>query len=464
MATHGRLDARPALVALTVAVLSLVLPPSAGAAEIEPTPLTLEDAIARSGTHNAQLRAASASADASAAQADEARSALLPRADLSETLIRTDGPLQVFGARLSQEAVEQQHLQVSSLNEPDPLTDWATRLSVEAPIVHVSGWYAVRAAARGEDAARAAVRAAEAEVVAGTVRAYFGVKLADARLAVAEESLEAALADLERIEALRAEGMATDIDVLELQTHVAALEERRIAAEGAVDVARARLVRVLGAPRDARFALTTPLDSPAPAPLEEAGDPLPDHPDLERAEALAEAAEAQKTRAKMAFLPSLHLQAALESHREHFTDEFANGELLHWFVGLSLRINLFAGLGDRARLDAAKAGRERADAMRSDARDALDLAVEQARVAVAQADARLEVAREGVAAARERHRLERARLEAEMAETADLLRARADLLDAESRRLAALYSRHVAAVELAAALGTLDRGWKETRP
>lgn len=423
-------------------------------------PLSLEEAVRRAAADNPALRAAAAAADGVGARRDEARSALLPRLDFGESFTRTDQPVAVFGARLAQASLRPADLEIDTLEDPDARNDFVSRLDLQAPLVDVGRWYALRAAAGHEDAARGAVRADEARVVAGVVRAYFGARLADARLEVAREAAAAARADLDRAHVMRDAGMATDADVLGLETQRAALDEAVIAAGGDVAVARAELARLLGAPVDTAFELTTPLDS-ASVPVAPAADtPAADHPALAQADALVAAAEAQQAAAGWSLAPTLVAQASLERHRA----EIAGDGEMHWLAGVALRVNLFGGLGDRARLDAAEAERSRAEALRADARAGVALAIRRARIGLDQAAARRRVTDEAVALARESHRLERARFEAGMARAADVLRTRAALLDAEARHLAALHAARVAAADLAAARGELDRHWtdKET--
>jgi outer membrane protein TolC len=435
------------------------------------TPLSLDDAIRRAAADNPALRAGAAAADGVAARRDEARSALLPRLDFGESVARTDQPVAVFGARLAQESLRPADLQIGTLEDPDARNDFVSRLDLQAPLVDVGRWYALRAAATHEDAARSAVRADEARVVAAVVRAYFGARLADARLEVAREAAAAVRADVARARSMRDTGVAKDADVLALETQRAALDEAVIVATGEVAVARAELARLLGSPLDTAFALTTPLDAPGGAgPAPAAGEPpeaavaapadapAPHHPALAHADALVAAAEAQQAGARWSLAPVVVAQASLERHRAELTGDGAT----HGFVGVSLRLNLFGGLGDRARLDAAEAERSRAEALRDDTRAGVALAIRRARIALDQAAARRQVTGDAVALARESHRLERARFEAGMAHASDVLRTRAALLDAEARHLAALHAARVAVFDLAAARGELNRHWKET--
>ena len=89
--------------------------------------------------------------------------------------------------------------------------------------------------------------------------------LAAESLKTAEQAVRSAEADLERAESVRAAGMSTDVDVLSIRVHLAAVNEQRIQRAGDLDVARAALNDALGAALDAGHTLTgtlTPLDLP----------------------------------------------------------------------------------------------------------------------------------------------------------------------------------------------------------
>jgi outer membrane protein TolC len=422
--------------------------PSAG-----PT-LTLGEAIASAVTLNPGLRSAAAAAAGAEARRGEARSALLPQVNALAGATITDHPVHVFGMKLLQDDLGPADMAFGELTGPDARSDWTARLDLQAAVVDVANWYGLEAATRGAEAGAAAVRAAEAQLVARVVAAYHGTQLAEARRAVATEAVASAKADVERAAAQVQSGVATQADVLGLSAALAALEEEAIVATGDAELARAELERLTGAEQARTAQFSTPLDAAPPA-ISAGPTPRADHPDLARAEAGVAAAEAAATRATLSWLPTLGVQASLEGHRESLGDEGGNA----WFAGAFLRFNVFSGLGDAARMDGANAEADRVRAERDDARAAIGLALRRAHLQVEQAGGRVRVSHEAVEHARESHRLVRARFENGVAQAADVLRARTALLEAETRHLSALFARHMAAAQLAAAEGSLDRNW-----
>jgi outer membrane protein TolC len=433
-----------------------------GATEVVPArALGIDAAVARAVAHAPGLVAAAAGRDGSAARVGEARAALLPRLDFSESFAHGNGPVYVFGARLEQDRLAAADLAFPEVNHPDPVASFRSRFDLTVPVLDTAAWMALRAASYGRDAADAARAAAEAHVVAATVRAYVALLVAGERMRVVEEVRAAARADLGRIEALAGSGLATREHVLGVQAEVADLEAEHRHAEGSLLVARADLVRWIGAEPDAPVVLTTPLgdavraqDAVAVEAIE--ADAVARHPEVRRAAAQAEASGAAHDAALAAFAPTIAARAGWQSVRPGFARDGG----AQWDVGVGLRVNLFNGLGDAARLDAAGADARRDAALRDDVQAAVRLGVRRALAQTASASARVEAARRAVDLARAHHDVERARLERGALPASVLARSRAALVAAEVRHIEAQHARWVAEVDLTAARGLLDRNWQ----
>ena len=154
-------------------------------------------------------------------------------------------------------------------------------------------------------------------VIAGVVRAYYGAVLAAESLKTAEQAVRSAEADLKRAEAVRAAGMSTDVDVLSIRVHLAAVTEQRIQRAADLEVARG------GAERRARAAARHA------AHVEHAAGSRCDLPDLAldglerrrrergrrpgRASLAASLAQTQADAARGALLPQVSFHGGLRS-------------------------------------------------------------------------------------------------------------------------------------------------------
>ncbi len=422
------------------------------------TQLSLQDAVRLALEKHPAVEAAAAAERAAAARLEQARSGYLPKLHYGESWQRSNNPVFVFGSLLTQRRFTEQNFAIGLLNRPDFLNNFQSQLTAEQML-----WDGglTRAATRSAELGRGVTseerRRTEMQLIAGVVRAYFGVVVSQEGLGVAREAVRSAEADLKRAEALRAAGMATDADVLAIRVHLAAMREQEIRRNYELGVARAALNEALGLPLDAAHELSTPL---VPAGLKES--PLAEHeasaeenrPESRQSRLAAELAEVQTEAARAALRPQVLFRASFEADRQRFiTRGGAN-----WFAGAFVRWNLFNGFADRARIREASEAVARARAQQRQTSAALRLEVRKAYSEFKAAEERVEVASASVAMAEENLRIIRNRYEAGLTTVTELLRSQIAVLEARLRRLAAVHDQRLAAVALELATGRLGPG------
>ncbi|MCB9610967.1 MAG: TolC family protein [Sandaracinus sp.] len=414
--------------------------------------LSLEDAVRLALAHDPRVIGAAAEHERRRADAAVIRGRLLPNVDFEQAFVRTDQAVAVFGTRLLQGRFRETDFALPALNDPNAITDHASTLRVEVPLVHVEGWLGARAARALSRGAHADVRLRELEVAASVIRLYHQVVLAETSASVAEEAATAARADAERIRSMYAHGAATELDVLEMDVHLATLDERVIAARGDAASVRAALHHAIGLPLDTPLRLVTELASIDDAPSVDAAQiTLDDHPTVARARHTEEAARIARRASRARFAPVLAAAGELQSHRASLGADAAHGE--SYVLGVVLRLNLFRGLQDLASTRAADALSDAAHADAVWSESAVRTQIRRAQIAVESAHARLDVATQAVGLAQRALQTQRHRLENGLGDTASLVRARTALLDAEQRRLVSFHAERLAHVDLAVALG-----------
>ncbi|HUJ22058.1 MAG TPA: TolC family protein [Bryobacteraceae bacterium] len=419
-------------------------------------PLSLRDAVRLAVAHNKSIEAAKAGTRAAAAHRMEARSGWLPKLNYSESLTRSDNPVFVFSSLLTQHQFGERNFAIPALNQPNALNNFQSQLNLDQ-VIYDAGQarHAERSAQLLESVSGEDARRTEQTVIAAVVRAYYAAVLSAESLAAAREAVRSAEADLKRAEAVRAAGMSTDVDVLSIRVHLAAVTEQQISRAADLDVARSALNEVLGQPLDTAYTLTTAL---APAPpvqdsLEEYERRAIEHrPEAHQAELAAGLAETQAAAARSSLLPQIGLHAAIEEDRQTFASR-AGG---NWLAAVSLRWNVFNGFGDKARIDGARYLVERSQAEQQRAGSAIRLDVRRSWAGLRAATQRIEVARAAVDQARESLRITQNRYAAGLNTVTDLLRNETAVLEAKTRYLAAINDQRVAAAWLQLAAGTLS--------
>jgi outer membrane protein TolC len=249
-------------------------------------------------------------------------------------------------------------------------------------------------------------------------------------------------------------GFATRADVLAVQVHVAEMRAAEVGAQGQVEVARARLNELIGAPLDTAWTLAL---EPSPVPETASGSALESEalaarPEVKLAALQVTGAQAGYQLARAAWMPQVAFQTGWEWNGGSFDDRASS-----WVLGTEVRFNLFRGGADRARIAESKLAIERQsrERERTEQQVRLDLRVAQSRLRASRA--RAEVGRDAVARAKESQRIVRDRYEAGLDDVTSLLRAAQALRQAEALEIAGNVGVLVDTAGLERALGRLPR-------
>ncbi len=434
-----------------IAILGLALAPLWA----QDSPLSLREAVRAALAGNKSLAASAAGVHAAEARIAQAKSGYLPKLNFSESFARSDNPVFVFGTLLTQQRFGPENFDIGALNRPGAVNNFQSQFTLDQ-VVYDAGQvrHAVRSAKLMHHMSGEARRRAELDVIAGVVRAYYGAVLSAESLATAREAMRSAEADLRRAESVRAAGMATDVDVLSLRVHLAAVNEQQIRGTADLEVARAALNEILGLPLDTPHALTSPLQ-----PLVLPDFDLPDYeskavenrPETREFRLAASLARVQADSARASLLPQVGVRAAWEADRRRFW----NGTGTNWLAAISLKWNLFNGFADQARIREAGHSLRRAEAEQERAGSGARLQVRRAWADLRAAQQRIEVARAAMAEAEESLRITKNRYEAGLSNVTDLLRTETAVLESKTRYYAAVHDQRVAAAMLEYAAGTL---------
>jgi outer membrane protein TolC len=419
-------------------------------------PLTLSEAVKLALTRHPSLEAASARVQAAESRIAQARAGWLPRATYTEGFQEGNNPVYVFGALLTQHQFTATDFNLGSLNRPDPLSNFQSQVSVDQVVYDFGATRgAVQAARIGKQMTEEERRRVELALIAGVARAYHGVALTAESLHLAEESLKSANADLERSRSLQRAGVATDADVLSVQVHASSMSEYRARAAADLRIAHAALNEALGLPLDDEHTLTTPMESPqlpgdtGPAREDQAANL---RPELLSARLGKDLGVAQEGAAKAQYWPVFGVHGVFEADRQNFASKGG----ANWIFVASARWTLFDGNRTRASVAEARHLQAAAAAGERQMSAAVRLEVRRAEANLDASRERVATTRDTVAQAEESLRIIRNRYSNGLATVTDLLRSETALLEAKTRRLAALYDQRTAAVQLEAATGALN--------
>ncbi|HMX26624.1 MAG TPA: TolC family protein, partial [Blastocatellia bacterium] len=186
--------------------LACALTPSLSIQAQEAEALTLPLAVELALRTNPLTRATASGRELADAQVAEARAGRLPQVQLSESFANGNNPVFVFGSLLEQARFTQQNFNLPLLNNPDPLTNFRFGVTVKAPLFDGRQTATrVERAQLGQKQADARTVQVEQQIRFETLRAFYGLLLAEAKKEVAAEAVKLAEADVklsrDRVEA-----------------------------------------------------------------------------------------------------------------------------------------------------------------------------------------------------------------------------------------------------------------------
>jgi outer membrane protein TolC len=415
--------------------------------------LTLTEAVDIALARNPLTRVAAGGRQLADAQMEVARAARFPMLQASESVTRSNNPVFVFGSLLEQGRFGPNNFSISSLNNPEALTNFRAGLSVRVPLFDQRQTKArVDLARLGQRQADQQTESVAQQIRFEVVKAYYGVLLAQSRLVVADEAIQTAAADLKRARDRFETGFVVRSDLLAAEVQLAEFRQQKIQAAGDFVVSQAALNTALGLsvnlPQTIADQLSERLFS-VETPDELNRQALAHRPDYARA-ALAVRANVRQTRgARDEVLPRVDAFANFgASGRNPGTGSS------DYSAGASVTLNIFDA-GRRARINQARAGEAIAQAEQEQLANQISFEVVRAYQQFVSARERLHVVDQTTAQASEVLRIVQDRYREGLTTITEVLRAEMALVRARTDVLAARHDHYVAYANVLLATGRL---------
>lgn len=461
------------IVAVTLLLTSMALgaltasaqAPSAPQAEPVKTELTLDDVIEVALARNAGLRAAEREADAADRGHAAARGRLWPFLD-GFADYQYSGPDQGNATRLLANIGRMPQLAPDlSGNRPIPGFPFGTRefdqnlfaggVRLSYPL-YVGGRIVaeIEASRLLTMLARERVTLTADELIFNLSSTFYNLLRFEANVKATEANLKALEEARKNIEEQVSVGRLPRVDLLKVNTRLAAVRQELVRARNEVDLAYALLKTLMGLdvtePLKVKGALAfTPQILALPEDLAEADLR---HPELQARRRAVEVQAQQVRIAQGARLPSLHARAqyAVGTGFEQFDPDFHDVT-----AGLTLSIPIFTGgqLSQRVAQEEARLARAREEYEK--ARLDVHLGVQDAHLKIDEASERVRVAEAALEEAREVLRIEGLKVELGRGVIEDLLDAQAAELQAETNYTRALADYNTALVGRQKAIGRI---------
>lgn len=296
-----------------------------------------EEVLVRVQENNNRLKISQQEFLAARAQYRQTNAVFLPNISVSHTGMTTTNPLMNFGVKLNQEIVTQSDFDPARLNDPDRIDNFATKVEVQQPLINLDGvWQRGAAKNKMQATELQSVRTGD-HMKLETEKAYMQLQLAHKAVAVLEQALETAEANLRLAENNFKQGYLQRSDVLAVEVRVTEVDNQLQYARSNVKNASDYLmflmndpIDVVLVPRDSLSVQMNPITTPA----------LPaDRADIRAMELATEARKKMYTADKMSFLPRLNAFGSYEL----YDDEIFQGDANGYMAGVALTWDLFDG-------------------------------------------------------------------------------------------------------------------------
>jgi len=419
----------------------------------EPEVLTLSAACETALKNNPLIRVTLSGRQIADAELREARAGWFPLLQFNETFTRGNNPVFVFGSLLEQARFTQANFSLSSLNNPEPLSNFRTALILRQALFDRLQTYTRVAQARlGQRQAEMQKVMVEQQIRFEVVRTYSGVLVAHAKKGVTDEAVKTAESDMKRIQDRFKNGLVVESDLLAAEVQLAEFRQQQIDSEGDVAMAYAALNTVLGLPVERSQKVAGELEErrfETSAQEEMIRLALLQRPDYLRAGYNVLSNKEGVVGAKREYLPRLDVFGNYGMSGNDLSSGSSD-----YTVSASLTFNIFDP-GRHARIEKARAAESMATAEQEHLASEIRLEVVRAYQQHISARGRLAVAGQAIDQAAETHRIVQNRYREGLTTITEVLRSETALLRARLNLIAARSDHYVSYAHLLLSAGKL---------
>ncbi|SNY95310.1 TolC family protein [Flagellimonas pacifica] len=357
----------------------------------------------------------------------------LPQISISHTGIATTNPLMAFGSKLNQEILTQADFIPSSLNDPDQVESYATRISFEQPLINMDGFYQRKAA-------KTTMLAKELQAIRTKDHYHFEAKKAYSQLQLAYKGVEvlqmaynAAKSTHDVAENSYEQGLLQKADLLQAKVRLTEVENQLQQAKSNMKNASDYLGFLMNAAENTIYQpieILVPIDFD----VEEEGE-IENRADVRAMQLVSKAYKANMNADKMTFLPKLKAFGSYEMYDDDVFQTNAKGYLF----GASLSWDILKGGKRFAQTGKSKANYEKSKQEYQQYVSKSNLEVQRTRRAMQDSKSRLKTSKLAMKQAEESLRIRTNRYKEGLEKTNDVLIAEAMYAQAQMMYYQTIY-------------------------
>lgn len=405
--------------------------------------LSLQDALKVSLSYNKSLQAALQEKEISRGMIQESYAEVLPTISGNMDYTRKD---EVGGFEIGGRSI--------TIGDVD---NYSVGLQVTQPLFRAGAASAIRAAKLYALSANEQVRGTVQAVIYDVAKGYYDTLLAQHLYTVNSGAVESAKAHLNSVQVKRNQGVASDFDVLRAQVDVSNFEAEMIQQRNRIHLAKAQLLKTLGASQSSEIMLSDSLEYAAMKPVLDEAVRLAyeNRPDLYQADLNVRIQREALAVANSNYWPKIDAWfrqdwAKPDPHVPMYI-EWGNA----WTAGVSATLPLFDGFRREGRIVQERERLKQREIQLIDAEDRTLLEIQQAIFSVLDAEEFVASQAMNLDRAKEALRLAEVGYRQGIQETVAVTEARSALTRAQGLYYQAVYTHSLARVTLQKAMGIL---------
>jgi len=434
----------------------ILIAASAAAVQYSQSPaakLDLEQAVETALARNAQPQIAESGIRSADAKIREARAGRQPFVQFSQSVMRSNNPVFVFGSLLEQGRFGSANFAVDSLNHPKGIFNFRSVVTAQMPLFdQYQTRSRVKQAESGKSQASLQAEGVRQKLRFDVISTYYGTVLGRELLKVSREAIASAEANRKKTRDMADVGMTTEADFLAAEVELASAGQQQIEAENGLTTTLAALNLMLGDKPDAQRDLTKDLREKY-FPVEDRDEliriALENRPDYLRAQLAVVNSRVQTQAVKDQKLPRVDAFGNYGYSSPYITNGSSD-----YTVGVSLTYTLFDA-GRKARIEQAAESVSTAELEKQNLADAIRLDVVRALQNYKTARGKIQVSIKSTAYAEEALRIVQDRYKFGLTTFNEVLRAETAVVGAKQNILKARYDYYVSFASLLLATGRL---------
>ena len=300
---------------------------------------------------NLQVKLANDEVQLAQAELLGTRAMYLPNVNASYTFSNTNNPLYAFGSKLNQERITQMDFNPALLNDPKAISNFATKIEVQQPIINMDAVYLKKAGQVKSEVLKIKAERTKEYIQFEFKKAYMQLQLAYRMLETLENAKTTTLANKKVIDNYFKNGMIQKTEVLYIDVRVKEIENQIAYAKSNIKNASDYLFFLIDEPSENKVLKPSEKLEFQNQILDNTASLNFNRKDLQAYQKSLEAYDLMIKSSKAKFLPKLNAFGSFELYDNKFAQFGANGYL----AGIQLSWNVFDGLKAKSEQEKYKA-------------------------------------------------------------------------------------------------------------